>query len=131
MIPQLLYRLLLWCHPPSFQRRFADEMLWIFQETADSHGSARLLADGFVSLLRQWFLRSGLVWKVPLAAVGGLLAPLFGLGLLPVLTVASSNVRIHSLQSLMILTALSSMLVITLTLILSVSWFRFFQKRRA
>jgi hypothetical protein len=131
MILRLLYTLLLWFHPPSFRRRFAGEMLWIFEETAAREGAWQLLADGFASLLRQWFLRSGAVWKVPLAAAGGLLAPLLGMALVPVLHLASSRVRIHSLQSLMILTALCSLLIITLTLILSVSWFRFSQKRRA
>lgn len=131
MIPRSLYRLLLWCHPPSFRRRFAGEMMWIFDETASRQGPWQLLADGLVSLLRQWFLRSGAVWKLPLAALGGLLAPLLGLGLLPIVRQASSNIRIHSLASLMILTTLCSMLIITLTLILCVSWFWFFQKRRA
>ena len=131
MIARFLYRLLLGCHPPSFQRRFADEMLWIFDETAGRLGSWQLLADGFVSLLRQWVLRSGAVWKIPLIAAGGLLAPLLGLSLLPIVRLASSNIRIHSLESFMILAALCSMLVITLTLILCVAWFRFCQKRRA
>jgi len=131
MIPRTFYKLLLFCHPPSFRGRFGDEMLWIFEETLTSHQRWELLADGFASLLRQWFLRSGAIWKLPLAALGGLLAPLFGLGLVPVLRLTSSNLRIHSLESMMILTALCAMLVITLTLILSVSWFRFFQKRRA
>jgi hypothetical protein len=128
MIPRVFYRLLLWLHPPSFRRRFGDEMLWIFDETAAHTGA---LADGFASLLRQWFLRSGFVWKLPLMAAGGLLAPLLGLGLLPVVNLGASNIRIHSLQSLMMLTAVCCMLVITLTVILSVAWFRFVQKHRA
>ena len=94
-------------------------------------GSWTLLGDGFASLLRQWILRSGFVWKLPLIAIGALIAPVLGLGLLPVLHLASSNIRIHSLESLMMLTALCSMLVITLTLILCVLWFRFIQKHRA
>lgn len=129
MIPRFLYVLLLWLHPPSFRRRFGDEMLWIFD--ASEPRRWQLLGDGLGSLFRQWILRSGAAWKLPLIAIGGLFAPLLGLGLLPVLRVGANNIRIHSLQSLMILTALCAMLVITLTLILCVSWFRFFQKRRA
>ncbi len=131
MIPRSLYSFLLWLHPPSFRRRFGDEMLWIFNETAPQQGAWLLLADALASLARQWLLRSSIVWKLPLMAAGGLLAPLLGLGLLPVLRLGAGGIRIHSLESLMMLAALCSMLVITLTLVLSVSWFRFFQKRRA
>jgi hypothetical protein len=58
-----LYRSLLWLHPAVFRREFAGEMLWIYDETAQTGGVAPLFLDGAVSLGRQWFLRSG-YWKV-------------------------------------------------------------------
>ena len=67
-----LYRSLLWLHPREFRRQFAGEMLWIFDQAADSENTASLLGDGAVSLFRQWTLRSGL-WKVAVALLGGLL----------------------------------------------------------
>ncbi|HTS31422.1 MAG TPA: hypothetical protein VMH81_36370 [Bryobacteraceae bacterium] len=66
-----LYRGLLWLHPPSFRREFSGEMLWIFEETSPD-GVAPLFADGVISLLRQWLLRSG-PWKLAAALIGGLL----------------------------------------------------------
>ena len=54
-----LYRLLLNLHPPLFRQRFAEEMLWIFDEAAETQGVLRLFADAFVSLLRQWVVRLG------------------------------------------------------------------------
>jgi hypothetical protein len=66
-----LYRGLLWLHPPAFRREFAGEMLWIFEEAA-AGGVAPLFADGLLSLLRQWLLRSG-PWKLAAAVIGGLL----------------------------------------------------------
>lgn len=67
-VPRTLYQLLLWLHPPAFKREFAEEMLWIFDEsirdrravdTASARGLMRLFADGLVSLGRQWVMRRG------------------------------------------------------------------------
>ena len=69
---RVVYRWLLWLHPPAFRREFASEMLLIFEEGAEAEGAATLLADGLVSLMRQWLLGSG-SWKVAAAIVGGLL----------------------------------------------------------
>jgi hypothetical protein len=75
-----LYRLLLRMHPPGFQREYAGEMLWIFDEVAASEGTLSLFLDGAISLLRQWVLRSG-SWKVPVAILGAFLqVTLGGLG---------------------------------------------------
>jgi D-alanyl-D-alanine carboxypeptidase len=52
-----LYRCLLGLHPPSFQREFADEMLWIFDKLAAKQSPLPLFGDGLVSLARQWVLR--------------------------------------------------------------------------
>ena len=77
---RLLYRILLYLHPPAFRRQFAAGMLWIFDETSDV-AAWILLADALASLARQWLLRSGL-WKLLAAGAGGLLQiTLGGLGL--------------------------------------------------
>jgi D-alanyl-D-alanine carboxypeptidase len=55
-----LYRCLLRLHPPSFQREFSDEMLWIFDEIAAKQSTLPLFGDGLVSLARQWVLRGAL-----------------------------------------------------------------------
>jgi hypothetical protein len=63
------YKFLLRLHPPAFRRRFAAEMLWIFDEAAETSGAPALLTDGFISLIRQWVLRSG-SWKLAGAIIG-------------------------------------------------------------
>ena len=62
-----LYRWLLYLHPPTFRERFAEEMLWIFDEAEATQGVLRLFADAFVSLLRQWVVRPE-SWHMPFAA---------------------------------------------------------------
>jgi len=57
-----LYRLLLELHPFEFRYRFAEEMLWIFDEAGESEGRGNLILDACISLARQRFLRSSL-WK--------------------------------------------------------------------
>jgi hypothetical protein len=57
-----VYRGLLWLHPASFEERFAEEMLWIFDIRRGSESGIVLLLDGFLSLCRQWLFRSG-AWK--------------------------------------------------------------------
>jgi len=57
-----LYRGLLCLHPISFEERFAEEMLWIFDLKRTSETGLALLFDCFISLCRQWIFRSGL-WK--------------------------------------------------------------------
>ena len=52
------YRCLLRLHPPRFRRRFADEMLWIFDQSQGTAAAIKLFQDGFLSLARQWALRS-------------------------------------------------------------------------
>jgi hypothetical protein len=79
------YRCLLWLHPPVFRREFAGEMLWIFDQAAESQGALALFSDGLGSLARQWLLRTGW-WKIALAlslamlevTLGGFGTMLFG-----------------------------------------------------
>src|SRR5258708_10321108 len=62
-----LYRGLLHLHPAAFRKRFAEEMLWIFDEAAATHGILGLFTDGLVSMLRQRIVRPE-SWHAPLAA---------------------------------------------------------------
>jgi hypothetical protein len=52
-----LYRCALHLHPPAFRRRFADEMLFIFDQQTSKSAAARLLIDALVSTFRQWASR--------------------------------------------------------------------------
>jgi len=67
-----LYTCLLLIHPPVFRRRFAAEMLCIFDEAALYTGAFTLIIDAVASLARQWILRSE-SWKVALAIIGACL----------------------------------------------------------
>lgn len=57
-----LYRALLWLHPASFEERFAEDMLWIFDLRRASETGTMLFVDCLISLCRQWILRTG-AWK--------------------------------------------------------------------
>jgi hypothetical protein len=57
-----LYCGLLWLHPSSFEERFGEELLWIFDMRPASGSGITLLLDCLVSLCRQWLFRSDL-WK--------------------------------------------------------------------
>jgi hypothetical protein len=59
------YRCLLRLHPPYFRQRFSPEMLSIFDQQKGFLAVARLMADGVLSLLRQWALRPAF-WDAPL-----------------------------------------------------------------
>jgi hypothetical protein len=71
------YRCVLWLHPPVFRRQFAGEMLWIFDQAAESQGALSFLSDALGSLARQWLLRSGW-WKIAAALVLALFQVVFG-----------------------------------------------------
>jgi hypothetical protein len=55
---RLLYRWLLRFHPARFRERFAEEMLSIFDHVEGRAATAELVADAFISLVRQWTIRS-------------------------------------------------------------------------
>jgi hypothetical protein len=59
------YKCLLWLHPAGFRERYADEMLWIFDETGGQ--GLGPFTDVLISLLRQWILHSG-VWRIAFGA---------------------------------------------------------------
>jgi hypothetical protein len=66
-----LYRWLVRLHPPAFRERYGPEMLCVYDE-AECGERPRLLADGIVSLVRQWVVRSR-YWIVGVAVLGALL----------------------------------------------------------
>src|SRR6266566_2105044 len=55
---RLFYRGLLRFHPARFRERFAEEMLSIFDHVEGREATAELVADAFISLVRQWTMRS-------------------------------------------------------------------------
>src|SRR5437879_1402186 len=84
MIPSFrrsLYSCMLRLHPPSFQREFADQMLWIFDEVAANQGTSALFVDAALSLLRQWIIRGALrellAGEITVVPVSGAGADLF------------------------------------------------------
>jgi uncharacterized membrane protein len=79
MMTRALYRCLICLHPPAFRLHFQEELLWIFDESRDASGSAPLLFDATISLLRQWLVRSGM-WKWVLGAIAGALPVYIGFG---------------------------------------------------
>src|SRR5258705_255544 len=54
---RVAYRCMVRLHPRAFREQFGQEMMWIFEEAAETHGAFRLLSDGIVSLARQWVFR--------------------------------------------------------------------------
>jgi hypothetical protein len=69
---RFFYRCLIWLHPPAFRQRFGDEMLSIFDDSAETQNFP-IFADSVISLLRQWLVRSG-AWKLALGtAMSGML----------------------------------------------------------
>src|ERR1700682_1397856 len=54
---RMAYRSVVRLHPRVFREQFGDEMTWIFEEAAGTHGTLRLWVDGVISLMRQWVLR--------------------------------------------------------------------------
>jgi hypothetical protein len=75
MITRTIYRWLICSHPLAFRLRFEEELLWIFAESSDTSGAGLLLYDAAISLLRQWFIRSGM-WKWVVGGIAGAV-PLF------------------------------------------------------
>lgn len=51
------YRCLLRFHPALFRERFANEMLSVFDHIEGRTSRSKLVADAFISLLRQWTMR--------------------------------------------------------------------------
>jgi hypothetical protein len=69
---RLFYRWVLRFHPARFRERFAEEMLSIFDHVEGRAAAAELVADAFISLVRQWTVRSE-YWeeKAPVSEIVG------------------------------------------------------------
>ena len=76
---RFLYAFLISVHPSSFRKRFAQEMLLIFDEAGNLWGVGSLFRDAIVSLLRQWLIRSEL-WKWVVAGVAGVVPFIIAFG---------------------------------------------------
>jgi len=61
---RLLFQLLVGLHPRAFRRRFAPEMMSIFDHASGKRAALSLVADAFISLIRQWVLRPSF-WREP------------------------------------------------------------------
>jgi hypothetical protein len=59
-----LFQLLVGLHPRAFRRRFAPEMMSIFDHATGKRAALSLVVDAFISLIRQWALRPGF-WREP------------------------------------------------------------------
>jgi hypothetical protein len=81
MMMRGVYRCLVWLHPAWFRQRFAEEMIWIFDESAGKWGAAALVVDRGISLLRQWVTPSGL-WKGLAAVIVGIVPVVIAFGTL-------------------------------------------------
>jgi len=66
-----LYRFVIGAHPASFRQRFGDEMLSIFDQSEGKLSRVGLLADGVVSLFRQWALRPDFQQETAASTVAG------------------------------------------------------------
>ena len=130
---RMLYRWLVWMHPPGFRREFAGEMLWIYDETAQTGPVTPLLLDGCVSLSRQWLMRSG-YWKTFAALAGGLFPILIGGALMQsiepyrnhsTLSVAGSP----ELVALMGLAAVTAVCLLAAVTFLSLWWCKLARRR--
>ncbi len=64
-----LYRCLIRLHPFNFRQRFSEELLEIFEEVSGARAKAWLLADIFLSVVRQWALRPEFRKPVVMATV--------------------------------------------------------------
>jgi hypothetical protein len=77
-----LYRTLILLHPREFRDCFADEMLWIYDETnLLPFSGVSLVADAAASLARQWVIGQA-AWKIPVSLLGGMLYFMLALSLL-------------------------------------------------
>jgi hypothetical protein len=132
---RILYRAMLLLHPSGFRRRFAGELLCVFDEAAAESAASltrtthSLCAFGFClsiawSVARHWF-RQPVLWRTAGAIVGG------GLTLLP--RVAALHPRFPataiSSDALILLTA-GILTAIVATLVVTVMLFQTLRRRR-
>jgi hypothetical protein len=121
-----LYRFLLFLHPASFRRRFAGEMMWVFDEAVRDRQAAGFCTDVAGSLLRQW-VRQPMLWSIAGALVGPALAMFWMSATRPRhLPARPSLVQVEDLLYL----AVGSLLAISLTLTMTVALFHSLSRRK-
>lgn len=128
-----LYHCLLLLHPPAFRRRFAAEMLLIFEEAARPSGALALFLDGFVSLARQWLVRAG-TWKLAAAVLGACIQVTLGGLIWPMLVHAQGRatgavLNNSAIDRLMLLILVSSGAIVGMVVATSL-WIRSFASVR-
>ena len=74
-----LYRGLVRLHPSPFRVRFKDELVYVFDEAERTFGSASLVGDACVSLIRQW-LKNRNLWRWVAASIGGIVLLVIAFG---------------------------------------------------
>ncbi|MBV9397495.1 MAG: hypothetical protein JO062_05930 [Bryobacterales bacterium] len=112
-----LYRALLLLHPPAFRRRFAGEMLCVFDDAYAQSAAGGFCISIALSLFRHWF-RHPVLWRTTGAIAGGVVTLLPG--------IANSRIRFRAAAPLSseilivlivgVLTAILATLIITVTL---------------
>jgi hypothetical protein len=122
------YRLMILLHPPAFRRRFADEMLWIFEEGTREGGAAGFFADGLASLGKQWVTNRA-VWTIAAIVLGNL--PFLVFAFFPHRAPARNAVPPTLMPVFFVVAVLGLLVTISTCLIFAVTWFRFVQRRRA
>ena len=125
MIRRSLYRILLALHPPRFRRRFAGEMLWVFDKAAGDGEASRFCFDVAGSLLRQW-MRQPMLWTVIGAAIGSTITMFWATSVVPHLHVQQSLLR----EQDVLVIAVISLLTVSLTLVTTVALFHSLRRRR-
>jgi hypothetical protein len=128
-----LYASLLRLHPPAFRRRFANEMLSIFDEAGVSEGALVMLFDLMLSVTRQWLFRSG-VWKAALAlALGAIQVTVGGFGWLvfhPRIATNQGGPRMTPIMDDLVRVTLWSFGIVFVAVFVSTLWIGRFNRTR-
>ena len=120
------YRCLLALHPAPFRRKFAGEMLWVFDQAAQDRAAAGFCFDLGQSLVRRW-LRERLLWIAGGAVGGGVLMLLWMSAIAPRIRATRTVLEMDDL----LLLALGSLIAISLTLITTVALFHSLRRDRS
>ena len=124
-----IYRFLLRLHPAAFRERFAEDLLWIYDESLPQQGSPRLCADGLISLVRQWLQQVNFV-MVLVACAGALIPPYIVSVMFRHATPRGPRWdQLDPRLGFLILAATAILLALCFTLLFAVLFFQFSRKR--
>ena len=119
------YRGMLLLYPPSFRRRFADEMLCLYEDAAGDQRTAGFCINMTLSLIRKWFWNP-VLWRTAGAIAGGVFTLLC--------VAVSRGLRLQTKASLaadtLIVFTVSVLIAILATLIVTVTLFHTVRRRR-